>query len=336
VQRFAHGVGRRSHVWRLTFAIAAVVALLQGSATAQNLSERTITFVNPYAAGGPADLLARTVAEGMPAALGQTVIVESRAGGGTTIGAASVARARPDGSTLFIGGAPSHIVAPALMKNVGYDGLKDFAPIAMVANVPNVLVVPESARYRTVKALVAAAKESNGAMTFASAGVGSLPQFLAVLLQQRAGVTLTHVPYKGAAPATVDLLAGRIDLAFLNVPSVLSHIEAKKLRALAVANATRAERLAEVPTMAQAGYPDVEMSTWYGISAPAGTPRAVIDRLHAAIAQTLTSDGVRQKLSAQGAEIFLKDPDAFAAYLQADAIRMRALIESANMKAEAE
>jgi tripartite-type tricarboxylate transporter receptor subunit TctC len=323
-------------VWRFTLAIAAVVALGEGNATAQNLSERTITLVNPYAAGGPADLLARTVAEGMGAALGQTVIVESRAGGGTTIGAASVARAKPDGLTLFIGGAPWHLVAPALMKNAGYDGLKDFAPVAMVANVPNVLVVPESARYRTVKELVAAAKAANGAMTFASVGVGSLPQFLGVLLQQRAGVTLTHVPYKGAAPATVDLVAGRIDLAFLNAPSVLSYIEAKNLRALAVANATRAERLAEVPTMAEAGYPGVEMSTWYGISAPAGTPRAVIARLYAAIAQTLASDSMKQKLAAQGAETFLKDPDAFAAYLQADAIRMRALIESANMKAEAE
>src|SRR5262249_43281023 len=141
-------------------------------------------LARPDAGGGPADLLAGRVAEGMGAALGQTVIVESRAGGGTTIGAASVARARPDGSTLFIGGAPSHIVAPALMKNVGYDGLKDFAPVAMVANVPNVLVVPEGARYRTVNELVMAAKESNGAMTFASAGVGSLPQFLGVLLRR--------------------------------------------------------------------------------------------------------------------------------------------------------
>jgi tripartite-type tricarboxylate transporter receptor subunit TctC len=149
---------------------------------------------------------------------------------GATIGAALVARAKSDGTTLFIGGSPSHIVAPALMKNASYDGIKDFAPVAMVANVPNVLVVPESAPYRTVKELVGAAKEASGAMTFASVGVGSLPQFLGVLLQQRAGVTLTHVPYKGAAPATVDLIAGRIDLAFLNLPSVLLYIEAKKLR----------------------------------------------------------------------------------------------------------
>jgi tripartite-type tricarboxylate transporter receptor subunit TctC len=188
----------------------------------------------------------------------------------------------------------------------------------------------------TVKDLVVAAGAAKGTMTFASAGVASLPQFLGLLLQQRAGVTLVHVPYKGAAPATVDLIAGRIDLAFLNVPSVLPYIEAKKLRALAVANATRAERLADVPTMAEAGYPDVEMRTWYGISAAAGTPRAVIDKLYAAIAKTLTSENVKQKPAAQGAETFLKDPDAFAVYLKADAARMLKLIEAANMKAEQE
>jgi tripartite-type tricarboxylate transporter receptor subunit TctC len=320
----------------LSFVSVVAVALLAGHAMAQGPAERTITLVNPYAAGGPADLIARTVAEGMGAALGQTMIVESRPGGGTAIGAASVARAKPDGTTLFIGGSPSHVVAPALMKTASYDGIKDFAPVAMVANVPNVLVVPATSPITSVKELVAAARAAKGTMTFASAGVASLPQFLGLLLQQRADVTLTHVPYKGAAPATVDLIAGRIDLAFLNVPSVLPYIEASRLRALAVANGTRAERLAGVPTMAEVGYPDVEMSTWYGISAPAATPRPVIDRLYAAIARTLTSEGVRQKLAAQGAETFLKDPDSFEAYLKADAVRMLKLIETANMKAEQE
>jgi len=154
--------------------------------------------------------------------------------------------------------------------------------------------------------------------------------------QSRAIASNTNLPYKGAAPATVDLIAGRIDLAFLNVPSVLPYIEASRLRALAVANGSRAERLAGVPTMAEAGYPDVEMSTWYGISAPAATPRPVIDKLYAAIARTLTSEGVKQKLAAQGAEIFLKDPDSFTTYLKADAVRMLKLIETANMKAEQE
>lgn len=319
---------------RLSLSIAIAALLVHGNASAQNFPERLITLVNPYAAGGPADLLARTVADGMSKALKQTVIVESRPGGGTAIGAASVARAAPDGYTLFIGGSPSHIVTPALMKNPPYDGIKGFAPIAMVASVPNVLVVPEGSPHKSVKDLVEAAKAANGTMTFASVGVGSLPQFLGVLLQQRAGVRLTHVPYKGAAPATTDLLAGRIDLAFLNVPPVLPYIQAQKLRALAVANGQRSASLPDTPTMAESGYPNFEMSTWYGISAPAGTPRPVIDKLYAAIADTLSSNAVKQQLISQGAEIFLKDPDAYAAYMKSDAALMLQLIAVAHMTVE--
>jgi len=319
---------------RLALAIVLAVSALGGHALAQSFPERTITLVNPYAAGGPADLLARTIAEGMSEAVGRPVIVENRPGAGTAIGARAVVQAAPDGHTLFIGGSPSHIVAPALMKEANYDGIKGFAPIATVASVPNVLVVPADRPYAGVKDLVAAAKAADGKMTFASVGVASLPQFLGVLLQQRANLTLVHVPYKGAAPASVDLLAGRVDLAFLNVPPVLPHIQAGKLRALAVAHANRVKTLPNVPTMAEAGYLDFEMSTWYGISAPAGTPRAVIDILHGAIAKTLNKPGVREKLESQGAEIFLKGPEEFAAYLSADAKRMLELIKLANMTME--
>jgi tripartite-type tricarboxylate transporter receptor subunit TctC len=176
---------RKRDVRRLSFVSLVTAALFAGHAMAQSPVERTITLVNPYAAGGPADLLARTIADGMSAALGQTVIVESRPGGSTAIGAVSVARAKPDGATLFIGGSPSHVVAPALMKTASYNGIKDFAPIAMVANVPNVLVVPASSPITSVKELVAAARAAKGTLTFASAGVASLPQFLGLLLQQR-------------------------------------------------------------------------------------------------------------------------------------------------------
>jgi tripartite-type tricarboxylate transporter receptor subunit TctC len=316
---------------RLALAIIVAASAVAGQALAQSFPERNITLVNPYAAGGPADVLARAIAEGMTEALGKSVIVDNRPGAGTAIGARAVAQAAPDGYTLFIGGSPSHIVVPALMKEANYDGIKGFAPIATVASFPNVLVVPGDRPYKNVKDLVAAAKTADGKMTFASVGVASLPQFLGVLLQQRGNVKLIHVPYKGAAPASVDLLAGRVDLAFLNVAPVLPHIRANKLRALAVANASRVKTLPDVPTMAEAGYPDFEMSTWYGISAPAGTPRAVIDKLHGAIAKTLNTPAVRAKLEAQGAEIFLKGPDEFAAYLNADAKRMLELIRLANM-----
>jgi tripartite-type tricarboxylate transporter receptor subunit TctC len=316
--------------------MAALVALVWisaiGAAAAQTYPTRTITLVNPYSAGGPADLLARTVADGMSSLLGQSVIVENKVGAGTAIAAAYVAHAQPDGYTLFIGGSPSHIVAPALIKNAKYDGIKDFVFISMVGNVPNVLVVPEQRPYHTVKELMAAAKAANGAMNFASVGQGSLPQLLGLKFQQVGGFKLVHVPYGGAAPATTDVLAGRIDLAFLNLPPLLPHIQAGKMRALAIANAARSDSLPQLPTMAELGYPDFDLSTWYGISAPAGTPRAIVDKIADAIAKTLATPAAKEKISKAGAELFLKGPDDYAAYVQQDAKRMLPLIEAAGLQ----
>ena len=317
---------------RLAIAILVAMSSPAGHAVAQSFPERSITLVNPYAAGGPADLLARTVADGMSEALGRPVVVENRPGAGTAIGARAVAQAKPDGYTLFIGGAPSHVVTPALMKDANYDGIKAFTPVATVASVPNVLVAPVSRPYKTVKELVAAAKAADGKMTFASIGVGSIPQFLGVLLQLRADVKLIDVPYKGGAPAAVDLLGGRVDMAFLNVPAVLSQVKGGQLRALAVAKSSRANALSDTPTMAEAGYPNIEMSTWYGISAPAGTSLEVVNKLHAAIAKTLATPKVKEKIESQGAELFLQDPEKFSAFLQADAKLMLELIRLAKMK----
>ena len=318
---------------RLAVVILIAICALARPATAQSFPERTITLVNPYAAGGPADLLARTVAEGMSETLGRPVVVENRPGAGTAIGARYVAQAKPDGYTLFIGGSPSHVVTPALMKDANYDGIKSFTPIATVADVPNVLVVPPSRPYKSVKELVAAAKSADGKMTFASIGVGSIPQFLGVLLQLRADVKLIDVPYKGGAPAAIDVLGGRVDLAFLNAPAVLSQVQGGQLRALAVAAEARAKAFPDTPTMIETGYPDIKMSTWYGISAPAGTSSEVVSKLHAAVAQTLNTPKMREKIETQGAQIFLKGPAEYAAYLQADAKLMLELIKAANMTA---
>jgi tripartite-type tricarboxylate transporter receptor subunit TctC len=317
---------------RLAFVVLAL-SMFGEHAAAQSFPERNITLINPYAAGGPADLLARTVADGMSEALGRPVVVENRPGAGTAIGARAVATANPDGYTLFIGGAPTHVITPALMKDANYDGIKDFTPVATVANLPNMLVVPPDRPYKDVKELVAAAKQANGKMTFASIGVGSIPQFLGVLFQLRADLKLIDVPYKGAAPASVDLIGGRVDMAFLNVPAVLSQVKSGQLRGLAVANATRIKALPDTPTMGDAGYPAVAMGTWYGISAPAKTPRDVVNKLHAAIAKTLGTAKYREKMEAQGAEIFVKNPDEYAAFLQADAKLMLELIKAANMTA---
>ena len=246
---------------RLALAVLLAMSAPAGGALAQPFPARPITLINPYAAGGPADLLARAVAEGMSETLGRAIIVDNRPGAGTAIGARVVAQAKPDGYTLFIGGSPSHVITPALMKDAGYDGIASFAPIATVADVPNVLVVPPSRPYKSVPELVAAARGAAGNMTFATVGVGSIPQLLGVLLQLRADVKLIEVPYKGGAPAALDLIGGQVDLAFLNVPAVLSQVRGGELRALAVASATRARALPETPTMAEAGYRDFAMGT---------------------------------------------------------------------------
>lgn len=318
---------------RLVVAIALASLSFAGTAFAQNYPTRPITLVNPYSAGGPADLLARTIAEGMAASLGQPVVVENKVGAGTVIAGAFVARAQPDGYTLLIAGSPTHIIAPAITKDAKFDGIMDFAFIASVGNVPNVLVVPKDRPYQTVKDLIAAAKAANGAMNFASVGQGSLPQLLGLKLQQAGELKLIHVPYGGAAPATTDILAGRIDLGFLNLPPLLPHIQAGTVRALAIANEVRSEALPNLPTMTELGYPGFEMSTWYGISAPAGTPRPIIDKLNAAIDQALKAPGTKEKLVKAGAEMFYKGPDAYAAYVQGDSKRMLQLIDAAGMRA---
>lgn len=320
---------------RLLPAVMALAsALASGAALAQSFPERPIVLVNPYAPGGPAHLLAQTVAGGMAETLRQPVVVENKPGAGTATGARFVAQAKPDGYTLFIGGSPSHVVTPALVKDAHYDGIKDFTPIATVASVPNVLVVPADRPWKNVKELVDAAKAAGGKMTFASVGVGSLPQFLGLLLQQRTGVKLTHVAYGGAAPAVVDLLAGNVDLAFLNIAPVLAHVKAGKLRALAVANHNRSDKLPDVPTMAEVGFKGIEMSTWYGISAPAGTPKPVVDALYGAIAKALKMPEVREKLTGAGAEILEMSPAEFDAFMKSDAKVMLSLIQMAGMTAQ--
>ncbi len=315
----------------ISMAVGLSLALLASAALADSFPTRPVTLINPYAAGGPADVLARTVAAGMQDVLGQSVIVENKPGAGTAIGAGLVARSKPDGYTLFIGGSPSYVLAPALIKDAHYDGIADFSFIATVGNVPNVLVVPVTKPWKSVKELVDAAKSGN--LSVAHVGIGSIPQLLELLLQEKTKIKLTEVAYKGAAPAIIDLASGAVDLAFLNIPPVLTAGH-DSLRPLAVANATRSQQLPQVPTMAEAGFPDIEMSTWYGIVAPAKTPKPVVDRLYTAIADALKRPDLQKRLASQGVEPLSKNPDEFLAYVKADAARMLPLIKAAGMTAQ--
>ncbi len=312
---------------------ALAIGMIASAAYGQDYPSKPITLVNPYAAGGPADLLARTVATGMSDLLGQQIVILNKPGGATAIGAAHVAGAAPDGYTLLIAGASSHIVTPALSK-LTYDGIKDFSPVAMVANVPNVLVVRASLPVKTVPELIALAKSKPAAFNYGSVGNGSQPHLAAEMFKQMAGVNFTHIPYKGAAPAITDLLAEQIDLAFLNAPPLLQHIQSGRLRALAVTTMKRARQLPDVPTLDELGLAGFDISTWYGITAPAATPQPVVEKLTAVISKVLTSSDVSAKLTSQGAEIFLLPPKEFADYLQADAVRLTKLIKSANIQAE--
>ena len=219
------------------------------------------------------------------------------------------------------------------MPKIGYDGIRDFAFVAMIASVPNVLVVRSALPVNDVKELVALAKQKAGTLSYGSVGNGSQPH-LAALFQQMTGTKLNHIPYKGAAPATTDLLSGQIDLAFLNAPVLLPHIASGKLRALATTTMKRAEQLPDVPTLDEFGLKGFDVATWYGVTAPAGTPPAIVDRLATVLGKVLASPEIRAKFAAQGAEVFLLPPKEFAAYVQEDAKRLTDLIKSANIQGE--
>jgi tripartite-type tricarboxylate transporter receptor subunit TctC len=300
---------------------------------ADKYPEKPIRIVVPFAPGGSVDTLGRLLAQRMNEGWGVPVLVENRPGAANMIGTQSVATAPPDGYTLLIAGASSHIVTPALAK-LTYDGIKDFAAVAMVANVPNVLVVRPSLAVGSVPELIALAKSKPAALNYGSVGNGSQPHLAAEMFKQMTGVNFTHIPYKGAAPAITDLLAGQIDLAFLNAPPLLPHIQSGKLNALAVTTMKRARQLPDLPTLDELGLTGFDVATWYGITAPAATPKPVVEKLTAVISKVLTSPDIAAKLTSQGAEIFLLPGKEFADYLQQDAARLTKLIKSANIQAE--
>lgn len=313
--------------------LAAGLATAPLAAGAQTFPTGPITLVNPYAAGGPADVLSRIIIEPMTAMLGQQIVLLNKPGGATAIAASSVAVAPKDGHTLLLSNASSHIVTPLLAK-VNYDGMKDFAFVCMIASVPNVLVVRGDLPAKNVPELVALGKANPGKHTYASVGNGSFPHLAGELFQQMTGAKFTHVPYRGAAPATTDLIAGQIDLGILNAPPLLEHIKTGKLRALGVASLKRTPQLPDTPTLDELGLKGFNVVTWYGIGAPAGTPPAVIEKLAGAFEKSLASPAVKAKLAAQGVETNYMSPKDFAAYLQDDQKRMADLIKSANIKGE--
>ena len=317
----------------------AAIAALAGMAVArpahaQSFPSRAVTLVVPYPAGGPVDAVARLIAPGMADDLKQSVLIDNRGGGAGVIGSVAVARAEPDGHTLELGTNQTHATNQSLLKNTPYDAVKDFAPVAGIADIPHVLVVRRELPATSFAALVALAKSKPGALNYGSTGNGSASHLAAELFKTRAGVDLLHVPFRGAAPMTTELLAGRVDVSFASLPSVIGYIDAGVLSALAVASPKRAPRLPDVPTLAEAGVSGVEADAWFALFAPAKTPAATIGRLHGAVVHALAQDTVKKAFAAQGMTLSVRPPAEVAAWLPGELEKWAAVIKAAGVVAE--
>jgi tripartite-type tricarboxylate transporter receptor subunit TctC len=267
-----------------------------GPAFAQTYPDRTITMVVPFAAGGSTDLVARILAQKLTEQLGQSVVVENRAGAGGNIGAAAVAKAAPDGYTVLYGTISTHTLNPLMAKKSAYDPIKDFEPIALIGNIPNVLVVNPSVPAKNVQELIALAKASPDKYSYASSGVATPLHLSGEMFNSMAGTKMAHVPYRGAGPAMNDLVAGQVPVLFDNLPSSVEFIKAGKIRALAVTTKTRVEQMPDIPTMDEQGLKGYETYSWQAIFAPAKTPKPIIDKLNAEVKKALADPALQKRL----------------------------------------
>lgn len=290
---------------------------------------RPVRFVVSFTPGGTTDIIARLLGATLTETWGQSVVVDNRPGAGGNIGSEHVARAAPDGYTLLVGSVGPLAVNQSLVKNMPYDTLRDFAPITLLAGVPNILVVPAASPIQDVPGLVAAAKAKPGELSYASTGVGTSAHLSGVMLDHMAGVRMQHVPYRGAV-ALNDLLAGRVDFMFATIPSVIGHIRGGRLRPLAVSSTTRSRSNPGVPTMVELGYPEFDASSWFGMVAPAATPKPVIDRIVTDVHAALAIPRNAQSMIDQGADPVGNGPEAFRAFLAHEISRWREIVRLAG------
>ena len=315
--------------WAIVTGIALIVGAT-GGVMAADYPTKPIRLVVPFPPGGTTDILARAVAQKLSEAWNEQVVVDNRPGAGGNIGADLVAKAAPDGYTLVMGTVGTHAINPNLYAKMPYDHVKDFAPVILVAGVPNVLVVNPSLPVHSVKELIDYAKANPGKLNFASSGNGTSIHLSGELFKTMAGVQMTHVPYKGSAPALSDLMGGQVQLMFDNLPSSLGLIKAGKLRALAVTSASRAAALPDVPTIAESGLPGFEASSWFGILAPAGTPHEVVAKLNGAVAAWLATPEAKEKLLAQGAIAAGGTPEAFAKHIDSETAKWAKVVKASG------
>ncbi len=317
----------------MNFRLLALAALFSATAHAADFPERPVQIIAPYAAGGGLDTITRTLAARLSTLWGQQVLVENRPGAGATIGTQAVVKSKPDGYTLLVGSTPLGI-APVVYPNLAYDARKDLMPISLIGTTPEVLVVTPGLNVSTAAELVAAAKKDGRKLNFGSAGSGTLAHLAAAAFNQRLGLGGTHVPYKGSNPALVDLIGGQIDWLFDTPSAVQQHARSGKLRALAVAAPQRSPQMPTVPTLAEAGYPDMDFRIWMALLAPAGTPEPVMARLQGGIAEIMKDPTLRASLTTQGWDILGGTAKEFAAFLDTELPKLAVAARAAGVKAD--
>lgn len=303
------------------------------SLCAQTYPTKPIRLMVPSSPGGGTDITARIIAPKMIAGLRQQIVVENRAGANTMIGTEMVARAAPDGYTLLLSSTPLSI-NPAMVAKMSYDALHDFAAVTQVVSLPNLLVVHPSLPARNVKELIALAKARPGQLTYASAGSGSSPHLAMALLTGMSGLKIIHVPYKGAGPGVIDVIAGQISLMTPSIITVLNYVKGGRLRALGVTSLKRASGVPDLPTVAESGIPGYEAAQWFGLMVPAGTPREIINVLHAEVVRVLQMPDVRARFSADGAEAVGSTPEEFSAYIRAETFKWGKVVRDSNIRAD--
>ncbi len=317
----------------IVLAAAVVMASASGHA-ADVYPSRPIKMVVPFASGGPADAIARTLADKLGGILKQPVVVDNRPGAGGVTGMKAVAKAPADGYTFGIGSAGALAISVSLQPDPAYDPRTDLLALTLAASVPELFVVNPNVPAKTLAEFIALAKAKPGSLTVASSGAGSMPHLAAELLQQYAGIKLVHVPYRGAAPAVTDLLGGQVDAMFMDIAVLLPHVQAGRMRALAIGSPERSTMLPDLPTTAELGFPKVVADNWYGIVAPRGLPQPIADKLHAALVETLALPDVKAKLGQQGAVASSTTPAAFSAFLSSEVDKWAEVVKAANIKPE--
>lgn len=311
----------------------AAFAPMMGTAFAQSAyPTQNVTLVVPFTPGGSTDILARLLGQKLAEALGKAFVIENRAGAGGAVASTAVSRAAPDGHTLIMGHIGTLGVNPSLYPNLGYDPVKGFAHLTMLASVHNVLVVHPSLPVKSVAELVAYAKANPGKLNYCSGGNGSAAHIAMAAFMVRTGTEMTHVPYRGTAPAVQDLLANVVQLTMTGAPAVLPHVEAGTLRALGLSSPQRVPAMKDIPTIAEQGYPGFEADQWYGILAPAGTPKPIVDRLNAEIRKAMTDPEIVKALARDGADVWVTSPEEFRDFIAKEIPRWAEVVKAAKIK----